>query len=198
MSHPDVPEWISRGPNSKEAKAELAKSRALRRKLASPYSPGPGKSLRVYQDEFGVSAQPIWLFTTGLGPCIGICIAWQRWAGIAHSSWIEIDEFNLIAPLISRAKKVIPAKKLLSVRPVVCGGDISDDDGISGPEEDSIAGILESRKRIIEILGEAGFGPPLIRWNKWGETTRLIVHRNRNSVYIENEYAIVAEWRIGK
>jgi len=39
----------------------------------------------VAMDETGYLNEPGALYTEGLGPCIGICLAYRMWAGIIHS-----------------------------------------------------------------------------------------------------------------
>jgi hypothetical protein len=56
-------------------------------------------------------------FTEGLGPCIAVCIA-CNWAGIGHHSTAEHNPENY-AKLIARAKEVIPADRISTIRPIL-------------------------------------------------------------------------------
>ena len=182
-------------PDSKEGKRRLAEHKAFMRKVASPYVPGPGPCRRVYQRGHGFCARPIWFCTAGLGPCIGLCIAWKWWAGIAHTDWIDMDQCEDIAAVIKRAKKVIPAEVLHSVRPVLCGADIATD-GTDPQPRDTAENTLRSRARIVELLREAGFGEPHVWWNQLNETTHLVAHLGQGVIYIDNGYGIVGRWMI--
>jgi hypothetical protein len=97
--------------------------------------------------------------------------------------------------VILRAKKAIPTKKLQSVHPVICGGDIATVEDDPHPE-DFVKSVLQSRTRIVELLQEAGFGVPRVRWNELNEATKLIANLNKGEVYIDNGYEIVGCWPI--
>src|SRR6266699_695558 len=87
---------------------------------------------RVEQNNWGFCDKPIPFSTEGVGPCIGVCIAWRKCATIVHSADIFSDEKDEIAKMIEKMKCIIPKSALPSVRPVVCGGDILDDFGFAG------------------------------------------------------------------
>jgi hypothetical protein len=67
-----------------------------------------------------------------------------------------------------------------------CGGDTLDEHGISDNPEEHAKNILAGRDRIIQILNEAGFGKPHVRWNELGETTCLAADLEMSLIYIHN------------
>lgn len=148
---------------------------------------------RVEPSEWGFCDQPTLFSTDGLGPCIGICIAWKAWAAICHLG--SLDEHDLLPALITKAKEIIPEVVVQGIRPVICGGDIFDERRhvSSRDREDYAKTILDSRNRVVEILKEAGFGKPRVRWNDEGETISLIADLRDGIVYIENN--IGKMWR---
>lgn len=192
-----VPKLVTMGPDSKEAKREQAKSRAFMRKVASPYAPGRGKSRRVYQSNFGVCARPIWFFTGALGPCIGLCIAWNGWAAMAHSDWIDMNQCENVTAVIQRAKNAIPSESWSSIHPVVCGGGVTTDIDVGDPYPDeTLQSLMESRARIVEILCAAGFAAPHIRWYEENEVTFLVANLSKGEIEIRNKTGTVARWPI--
>jgi hypothetical protein len=59
------------------------------------------------------------LWTRGLGCCIGVCIAWNGWAGIIRSADIFADEKDQVASPIREARTVIRKQIIPRIRPVV-------------------------------------------------------------------------------
>ena len=120
----------------------------------------------------GFLHEPGLLYTEGLGPCIGICLAYKGWAGIIDFSHPPDDEKE-IGELIAEAKRVIPAEKIPLVRPVLCGSD-PDSSGEDEPEEyeqDRFA----AREKAIELLKVAGFGEACVHWSSAGETAAVFL-----------------------
>jgi hypothetical protein len=153
--------------------------------------------VRVEQNYFGVCDKPIPFSTNGLGNCIGVCIAWKTWAAILHSAQIELDEDDVVLPMIAQAKDVIPRGLVLRIRPVICGGDTFHDRRAGGNPKEFVSDVLRYRKRVVEVLKEAGFGEPHVRWNELRETTSLVANLKRGVVYIiENDIGEVGKWRI--
>jgi hypothetical protein len=154
---------------------------------------------RVAQDDWGQCSRPVLFSTEGLGPCIGVCIAWGKWAALLHSSYIELDEPNLIAEMISAAKKKIPSALISQVHPVVCGGDVFADESDLSPDEtpeDFEARVRGSRQRIVDILNAAGFAKSHVRWSRHGETAALIADLKAKKVSVEIDGRIVDSWLI--
>jgi hypothetical protein len=139
---------------------------------------------RVEQNHYGFCSKPVLFSTEGLGPCIGVCIARKKWAGICHLG--SHDEYDLLPEFVTRAKEFIPENVVPEIYPVICGGDPFHDAPMSSEREEYAKNVLESRKRVIEVLKEAGFGKPRIRWNNERETTSLLVDLKAGFVYIEN------------
>ena len=154
------------------------------------------KHERIEQDHYGTCHEPILFSTEGLGPCIGVCIAWNGWAGILHSSYIPMDEDDLVQPLFKAAKEMIPAKDISRVRPVVCGGDFTDHEGLSHDAGETEQDVMRARKRIIELLKEAGFGKPRIHWNTPGGRMRLIADLPNHRVTVELNGEELKSWPI--
>lgn len=186
-----VREWIIPGKL-----LNAAKVRTVSR--GSELIPGKPPMLRVHQDHWDICDKPLIFFTQSMGPCIGVCIAYKCWASIAHCSMLNEDYPLLILPLIAEAKVAIPRDVIRLIQPIVCGGDKSDegpDIGDDDPKETQ-RGVLRSRKRIIEILRDAGFGEPLVRWNDWNETTHLFAYLHLGKVNIEDGSRVHARWPI--
>lgn len=127
-------------------------------------------------NDYGLCEGPILFYTDGLGPCIGVCIAWQAWAGIAHLG--SRDECDQLPEFIAEAKEFLPRNVVPHIRPVICGGD---------PEEDA-GDILESRKVVVEVVEKAGFGKPNLCWNEPGETTCLVAYLKHGIVCVESNW----------
>lgn len=138
-------------------------------------------SEKVGMDEWGILDQPGVLSTEGLGPCIGLCLAYKGWAGIIHSSHPPHDEKE-IGELIAEAKKAIPHEKLRLVRPILCGSDPEIDEDDPGLSSD------EARQAIIDILRSEGFGEPIAHWSTSGQTAAVFANLEFHKVVIEIDY----------
>jgi hypothetical protein len=156
------------------------------------------ENVRVEQNCWGFYEKPVTISTEGLGPCIGVCIAWGQSAAIVHSADVFADEEEEIAQLIERMTSTIKDNNLASVRPVVCGGDTRDDSGFSENPMEHEKEVLNCRKRIITILKKAGFGEPLVRWNESGETVDLVADLERGivSIFIHGSADELARWSV--
>ena len=152
-------------------------------------------SRKVEQNEVGFCEDPILFYTDGLGPCIGVCIAWKSWAGILHTADIFLDEEDVVRELIQTAKNVIPAPIIPTIRPLVCGGDIQDPFAISDDPKKDAERIIQNRAKTIDILKEAGFGKPHIRWSD-GQTAAVVADLKNSQMYIEQEGEVVGKWPI--
>lgn len=152
-------------------------------------------SQKVEQDNVGFCTDPILFYTDGLGPCIGVCIAWRGWAGIVHSSNIFHDEGDLIRELIQTAKQVIPKTIIPSIRPFICGGDTEDPDGIGDTPKEHAMIVRKCRARILSILKEAEFGKPHVSWSE-NQTGALVADLKQLVVYAEQDGEEVGRWPI--
>jgi hypothetical protein len=152
-------------------------------------------SRKVEQNEVGFCEDPILFYTDGLGPCIGVCIAWKSWGGILHSADIFMDEEDVVGELIETAKKVIPKSILPDIHPLVCGGDIQDPFGLSDNPQQDTKRILKARARTIQILKNAGFGKPHVLWSD-GETAAVVADLKNSTMYIEQDRKVVGKWPI--
>lgn len=152
-------------------------------------------SRKVEQNAVGFCEDPILFYTDGLGPCIGVCIAWKSWAGILHSADIFMDEDDVMRELIETARKVIPKSILPNIHPLVCGGDIQDPFGISDEPEEDAKRVLEARAKTIEILTNAGFGKPHVVWSD-GQTAAVVADLKNFTMYIEQDGEVVGKWPI--
>ena len=124
------------------------------------------------------------LYTDGLGPCIGLCLAFGHWAGIIHSSHPPHDKKE-IGEFIAAAKTVIPHQRLKEIQPVLCGSDPECDlDLDDNPTEYETERLL-ARKTIIEILKEEGFGEPKQLWSEATETAAVFADLKRLKVFVE-------------
>lgn len=153
-------------------------------------------SEKIEQNEWGFCDRPILFYTDGLGPCIGICIAWKCWAAILHSSNPIMDEMDLFKPMIDEAKRVIPRHLHPSIHPVVCGGDLIDPydsaaDADFGPDE-----IRQCREKALELLSQSGFGDPHVKWNPAGVTSSVVADLKASTVYVEHDDDKVGKWAI--
>ena len=135
----------------------------------------------VKMNSFGFDNAPVLLYTHGLGPCIGVCIAWQEWAGIAHLG--SLDEYDELPKFIEESKEFLPEDARHNICPVICGGD---------PEEYA-GNIFESREVVVETLKKAGFGEPKIWWNQEGETTSLVAYLNHGIISVESSWGTAKE-----
>jgi hypothetical protein len=150
---------------------------------------------KVEQNKVGFCTDPFLFYTDGLGPCIGICIAWRSWAGIVHSSNIFDDEDDIIRELIEAAKQVIPKTVIPRIRPFICGGDTEDPYGIDDMPEQHAVSVLKGRARILRILKDAGFGKPHVNWSE-NQTGALVADLKNLVVYAEQDGAEVGRWPI--
>ena len=148
---------------------------------------------KVEQNEVGFCNDPILFYTDGLGPCIGICIAWNGWAAILHSANICMDEADVIRTMIETAKKVIPAEEISRIRPILCGGDLEDTFDIG---EEHAATVQKCRNKAVQILKNAGFGKPHICWSGPGETAAVVADLKIGKVYVEHDHEVVGRWNI--
>ena len=139
---------------------------------------------KVAMGEYGFLYKPGLLYTEGLGPCIGLCLAYKGWAGIMHSSHSPHDE-EKIGEMVAETKRAISADKipLVRVRPVLCGSDpeCDEDDDPEEYEEER----LEARQKIINILKAAGFGEPHIWWSTHGETAAVYADLVDLKIFVE-------------
>src|ERR1041384_1390567 len=108
-------------------------------------------AIKVKMDEYEFLSEPGLLYTEGLGPCIGLCLAYKDWAGIMHSIHPPHDEKE-IGEVIKEAKRVIPKRKISLVHPVLCGSDPAPDDDEDSEEYEQDR--LAAREKIIEIRSE--------------------------------------------
>jgi hypothetical protein len=145
------------------------------------------ETYEVKMNDYGFREAPILLHTDGLGPCIGVCIAWRSWAGIAHLG--SLDEHGELPKFIAESKEFLAENIVRNICPIICGGD-----------PDEYAGdIRESRRVVVEAVKHAGFGKPNLRWNEPGETTSLVAYLKHGIVCVESnrgnnrEYAIVMD-----
>lgn len=134
-------------------------------------------------DKWGVLDQPGVLSTEGLGPCIGVCLAYNGWAGIIHSSHPPHDRTE-IGELIVEAKKAIPAEKLRLIRPILCGSDPACEEDLDDPG----LSCAEARHTIIDILREEGFGEPVELWSTSGQTAAVFANLEFHKVVVEIDY----------
>ena len=132
------------------------------------------ETYEVKMNDYGFGETPILLYTDGLGPCIGVCIAWRSWAGIAHLG--KLDEYDELHKFIAKSKEFLPEDAVPNISPIICGGD-----------PDEYAGdILEARRVVVEAVKKAGFGTPSVRWNELGETTSLVAYLKHGIVCVES------------
>lgn len=140
--------------------------------------------VRVDMDKWKVLSEEGVLYTEGLGPCIGLAVAFGNWAGIIHSSYPPYD-LEDIGELLAEAKRVIPQTRLIELRPVLCGSDPAcDDDSIECYEDN----VLRARSTIIEVLRSEGFGDPIIHWSEANETAAIFADLCSLRIKVEVEY----------
>jgi len=113
---------------------------------------------RSSQNEVGFCEDPILFYTDGLGPCIGVCIAWKSWAGILHTADIFMDEEDVVRELIQTAKKVIPAPIIPAICPLICGGDIQDPFAISDDPKRTLNVLFKPGQKRLKFLKKRGSG----------------------------------------
>ncbi|MEA3189288.1 MAG: hypothetical protein QOD99_3118 [Chthoniobacter sp.] len=135
-----------------------------------------GERINVGVDDDEELSEPGIIYTEGLGPCIGACIAYGTWARIVHSSTVELDgeEYET---LIAAAKNLIPANRVSSIRPVLCGNDPAAD-----------ATCEASRAWAIKKLKDAGFADPILHWCAQGQTAELRVCLTDKLIEVEVGY----------
>lgn len=124
-----------------------------------------GEQMKIGVGKHGVLNEEGIIYTEGLGPCVGMCIAYGMWAGMIHSILPEHDEKEY-DELIAAAKAVIPAERLSKIRPILCGSDARDAEG-------GEATCDASRKWAVNKLKSAGFADPITHWCGYGETAEL-------------------------
>jgi len=125
----------------------------------------------VDQDEEMTTDDGI-IYTEGLGPCIAVCIAFGNWAGIGHHSIAEHNAENY-AKLIAKAKEVIPADRISTIRPILCGSDPQADAGDDQKAYEKQSN--KSRAWAGKTLKDAGFANPIVHWRDYGETAEIAV-----------------------
>src|SRR5438045_2735514 len=79
----------------------------------------------VPTSEYAFCEAPVLMTTGNLGPCIGVCVAWQMWAGICHIG--ALDEYDMLPEFLAKALGSIPPNVGPKIRPIICGGDTLDD-----------------------------------------------------------------------
>jgi hypothetical protein len=141
---------------------------------------------KVEQNDFDYSDGCSLIYSDGLGPCIGVCIAWRKHAWILHSANICFDVDDVILPKLKHVKRIVPEDLIKSIQPVVCGGDIYTDDLPATEADELVADIMRCRQLIIDLLKQEGFGEPIVRWNNIGQTTSISADLNRMVVVIED------------
>lgn len=155
-------------------------------------------TLKVEQNHWADIAGDSLIYTEGLGPCIGVGIAWKKWAAILHSANIDLDEHDEIAGMLSKAKEVIPPSIIPHIRPILCGGDCYDDFDDPNEAEEFERRVRKARKLIEQILTNAGFGKPCMRWNEANQTAALVADLVRGTMTIEVNHRAVQTWPISK
>lgn len=138
--------------------------------------------IKVEMDEYKFLDEPGLLYAEGLGPCIGLCLAYKDWAGIIHSSHPPHDEKE-IGKLITEGKRMISREKISLVHPVLCGSDPACDED-EDPEEYE-QDRLDARNKIIEILREAGFAQPKKHWSSPTETAAVFADLESHKIIVE-------------
>ncbi|MGC3990194.1 MAG: hypothetical protein QM796_11030 [Chthoniobacteraceae bacterium] len=141
---------------------------------------------KVTTDEEGEMVSDAGLISaSGLGVCIGVCIAYGKWAWIGHHSMSE-QNLDGYERMIVRAKEIIPPKVFSTIRPILAGSD---------PNESSKKDWQKSRAWSIRILKNAGLGKPHLHWCKGNETAEINVCLLDKIIEVEvggdvTEYAI--------
>jgi hypothetical protein len=138
-----------------------------------------GERTKVEQDDTQIRTKDGEIYTENLGPCIAVCVAWRQWAIMTHRSEVSESEENF-AEMIKDAKKALPVEIISELRPFVCGGDTEDRFNVGDPVKNRKR-VLRGRARILDILTEAGFGKPHVRWNEPNETTDCYANLDENS-----------------
>jgi hypothetical protein len=135
----------------------------------------------VEQNKRGFCDQKVTISTRGLGPCIGVCIAWNNCAAILHSADIASDETDVIKDMLEEVKSKLPAGALSEIQPILCGGDLYNE-----LEDNSSQDVIRNRALIIKILNDEGFGAPIICWNDKYQTVSLFADLKKGKVTIED------------
>lgn len=114
--------------------------------------PEYGEDIRdVEQDSHEVDVECDILETTGLGPCIGVAVAYRGRLSLAHYPNGASNDFG---GYFNELEILIPSPERASIRPVVAGG----------LQEYALKNVLADRAYVLNKLTILGFGAPHVRW----------------------------------
>lgn len=149
----------------------------------------------VPQGEFRWSPHPAVIRTDGIGPCVGIALAWGTAGGILHSADVATDERDVVTPFFGCAKAAIPLAARGSVRPIICGAAL---DVFYGDENDAVlhAELRRTRENVQQLVRDHGFGSPIVLWNEPGRSQSLIADLRRGEIIIEVDGRRVHAWAV--
>ena len=130
--------------------------------------------VNILMNEFAVDEACDVLSTDGLGPCIGIAVAYNGRFSLLHdpgpSMSTTADEF------LEALESTVPRDKRAPIRPVVAGGKVS---------HGSKVAVMKERAWVLKELRRLGFGPPMEHWcpeSADSQDLKLDAHANAISV----------------
>jgi hypothetical protein len=141
-------------------------------------------TIEVDQSTFCVVEFPALLTTGGLGPCVGVAIAWGTIAGVLHSPDPDIEEEHVTRPFFQQLTALIPSHVREKITPIVCGAAV---ECYYGDERDHAINeaTLHNREFISAECIRNGFLAPIERWNADHGIQSVEVDLYRGSILIE-------------
>ncbi len=120
-----------------------------------------GEAMEVEQGKFEIATGTDTLFTLGLGPCIGVCLAFGGRGFLFHSEDVQ-HSAALLNLFFKVLRTRIPRPARAQIRPLLAGGSL---DPYFDPATDADlhADINNSWAYFERRLGKLGFGPPVVR-----------------------------------
>jgi len=129
---------------------------------------------KIEQLDFGVVEFPNIISTEGLGPCIGIVVAWKH-TGLIYHATDPYMEAETTEEFLSECKRRIPIPDRHKVLTILCGSliDSSDDSKTT----------RRARKFIYTELIKAGFTAPIQKWNSIQKSGhKIVINLGENNV----------------
>ena len=135
----------------------------------------PKIRVEVPQGEYKATADADELYTLGLGPCLGVCLAYENHGFMLHLEDARQQEDSLLMPFLDDLRRSVPRSARRMIHPLVAGACL--DSYKAFPEEERFvhADIRYARQLVLRKLRGLGFGVPMIRWCELGRTQNLFL-----------------------
>ena len=145
--------------------------------------------MNVEMNEFGMEESPDIIETTGLGPCIGVAIAYDKYGFILHSPDVIMEQESVTDPFFALLDNKIPSSYRQLIIPVIAGGCVDTYGGSAAEDREIQERILAARKGILRRLTEFGFYKTNYRWANPGESQSLCVDWEEHKIIRITDYS---------